>query len=79
MTRIFQLGFFWVVMPCSVMVGYQHFGGPCSLYLHSVTIQKISSLKYHRREKVSKLHRERIYCCRHWSHTNDSTLKSSTT
>jgi hypothetical protein len=24
---------FWVVMPCSDVVGYQHFGGPCCLHL----------------------------------------------
>jgi hypothetical protein len=26
---IFQLEVFWVVTPCSVVVGYQRFGGPC--------------------------------------------------
>jgi hypothetical protein len=24
---------FWVVMPCSDVVGYQCFGGPCCLHL----------------------------------------------
>jgi hypothetical protein len=24
---------FWVVMPCSVVVGYQRFGGPCCFHL----------------------------------------------
>jgi len=24
---------FWVLMPCVVSVGYQHFGGPCCLQL----------------------------------------------
>jgi len=24
----------WVVMPCNVMAGYQHFGGSCYLHLH---------------------------------------------
>jgi len=28
-----QVRFVWVVMPCSVAVGYQHFGGPCCLHL----------------------------------------------
>jgi len=25
--------FYWVVMPCSVVVGYQRFRGPCCLHL----------------------------------------------
>jgi len=25
---------FWVVTPCSVVVGYQRFGGPCCSHLH---------------------------------------------
>jgi len=24
---------FWVVVPCNVVVGYQHFRGPCCLHL----------------------------------------------
>jgi hypothetical protein len=28
-----QVQFFWVVTPCSVVVGYQRFGGPCCLHL----------------------------------------------
>jgi hypothetical protein len=28
-----QVEVFWVVRPCSDMVGYQCFGGPCCLYL----------------------------------------------
>jgi hypothetical protein len=28
-----QVKVFWVVMPCSVVVGYQHFRGPCCLDL----------------------------------------------
>jgi hypothetical protein len=26
---MFQVDVFWVVKPCSVVVGYQRFGGPC--------------------------------------------------
>jgi hypothetical protein len=28
-----QVEFFCIVKPCSVMVGYQHFRGPCCLYV----------------------------------------------
>jgi len=45
---IFNVGGFWVMMPCSVVVGYQHFRGSCCLHLqreptttlHNVTSQK---------------------------------------
>jgi hypothetical protein len=30
-----QAEVFWVVTPCSVVVGYQRFGGPYCLYLRS--------------------------------------------
>jgi len=30
---MFQAEVFWVVMPCSIVVGYQRFGGPCCLLL----------------------------------------------
>jgi len=26
---------FWVMMPCSVVAGYQHFGRPCCYHLHT--------------------------------------------
>jgi hypothetical protein len=29
-----QVEVFWVVTPCSVVVGYQCFRGPCCLHLH---------------------------------------------
>jgi len=28
-----QVAVFWVVTPCSVVVGYRCFGGPCCLHL----------------------------------------------
>jgi hypothetical protein len=28
---MFQVKVFWVMMPCSVVVGYHHFRGPCCL------------------------------------------------
>jgi len=31
---MFQVQVFWAVTPCSVVLGYQHFGGPCCLRLH---------------------------------------------
>jgi hypothetical protein len=33
MTVMFQAEVFWVVTPCSVVVGYERFGGPCRLHL----------------------------------------------
>jgi hypothetical protein len=38
---IIQVKVFWVVTSCSVVVGYQRFGGPCCLHLQG------ESLKYH--------------------------------
>jgi len=32
-----QVEVFWVVTPCSAVLGYQCFGGPCCLHLHSIT------------------------------------------
>jgi hypothetical protein len=31
--KMFQVEVFWVVTPCSVVVGYQRFGVPCCLHL----------------------------------------------
>jgi hypothetical protein len=33
---IYQVEIFWVVTPCSVVVGYQHFRSPCSFHLQVV-------------------------------------------
>jgi len=30
---MFQVEVFWVVTPCSVVVGYHRFGGPCCCHL----------------------------------------------
>jgi len=35
MVVIFQVEVFWVVTVCNVVVGYQRFGCPCCLHLHS--------------------------------------------
>jgi hypothetical protein len=32
---------FWVVTPCSVVVGYQHFRGSCCLQLHGEEMQQV--------------------------------------
>jgi len=32
-SRVIQVEVFWVVTPCSVVAGYQRFGGPCCLHL----------------------------------------------
>jgi hypothetical protein len=36
-----QIEVFWVVTPCSVVVAYQRFGGPCCLHLQSEVIRKL--------------------------------------
>jgi hypothetical protein len=33
-----QVEVFWVVTPCSVAVGYQHFRGPCCLHLQALFV-----------------------------------------
>jgi hypothetical protein len=33
MAMMFQVELFWVVTPCSVVIGYQRFRGPCFLHL----------------------------------------------
>jgi hypothetical protein len=33
-----QVVFFWVVTPCSVVIGYQHFRGPCCLNLQGTSL-----------------------------------------
>jgi hypothetical protein len=35
MVMMFQVEVFWVVIPCSAMVGYHCFRGPCCFHLHS--------------------------------------------
>jgi len=36
MTVMFPFEVFWVVTPCSVVVGYQRFRGPCCLHIKGV-------------------------------------------
>jgi len=35
---MFQVKVFWVVTPYSIVVGYQHFRGPCCLHLQGEVI-----------------------------------------
>jgi len=47
-----QVKVYWVMMPCNVTVGYQHFRGPCCLHLHpedggSMVIQNVGILPQH--------------------------------
>jgi hypothetical protein len=37
MAVMFQVQVFWIVTPCSVVVGYQRFGEPCCLHLQVMT------------------------------------------
>jgi len=39
----------WVVTPCSVVAGYQRFGGSCCLHLQgTATNSAITAVKYHK-------------------------------
>jgi len=38
---MFQVKVFWGVTPCTVVVGYQRFSGPCCLHLHGVTASQL--------------------------------------
>jgi hypothetical protein len=42
-----QVDFFWVVTPCSVVVGYQRFGGPCCLHLQGEVISYHNAARCH--------------------------------
>jgi len=35
-----KIAVFWVLTPCSDVVGYQHFGGPCCSHLQSKVVVK---------------------------------------
>jgi hypothetical protein len=36
---MFQVEVFWIVTPCSVVVGYRRFGGPCCLHLQVFQVE----------------------------------------
>jgi hypothetical protein len=51
---MFHVEVFWIVTPCSVVVGYQGFRGPCCVRLH------LDSLTHY---SQGLLGCEAIYCC----------------
>jgi len=54
---------FRVVTPCSVVVGYENFRGPCSLHLHA------EDMNLHLRENLKSPTfqiRYLRFCMRHW-------------
>jgi len=58
---IFQVEVFWVVTPCSVVIGYQRFRGPCILHLRSHTQNSVI---------INLI----ILCgCGTWSHSDEET------
>jgi hypothetical protein len=52
-----QVEDFWVVMPCSVVVVYQRFRGPCSCYHNTARRHNTEelNLNLHRRENLNIL------------------------
>jgi len=48
-----QIAVLWIVTPCSDVVGYRRFGGPCRLHFLTLKIKvKDSNLNLHRLEKL---------------------------
>jgi len=45
--RRFQ--FFWVVTPCNIVTGYQHYGGPCCLHNYCIVLFVFCIQSVHRR------------------------------
>jgi len=43
----FQVEVFWVVTPCSVVVGYQHFGGQCYTLKMATALTSETLMSYH--------------------------------
>jgi hypothetical protein len=41
---MFQVEFFWILTPCSVVVGYQRFGGPCCLHLQDNNVSDVHAV-----------------------------------
>jgi hypothetical protein len=39
-----QAEVFWVLMPCSVAIGYKHFGGPCCFHLQGEVTSLLQNL-----------------------------------
>jgi hypothetical protein len=43
---------FWVMTPCSDVVGCQHFGGPCHLHLQAEMWPPVTYCRCHLLEKI---------------------------
>jgi len=48
-----QVEVFWVVMPCSFVVGHQNFRGSCCLYLQCILLQHYTASQHRRRPESS--------------------------
>jgi len=55
---VFQVAVFWVVTPCSHVLGYQRFGGPCCLHLQGEVVCNHETTRRHKPEDCDlNLHR----------------------
>jgi len=70
----FKVEVFWVVMSCSVVIGYRRFGGPYCLHSHSEdggskVLRNVGILPHHHNLKHSEMWNiafKRISCVLHW-------------
>jgi hypothetical protein len=82
---MFQFEVFWLVMPCSGAVGYQHFSGPCCLHLPTRGRLRLETLQFSSRYNAKKKnYRVRFNKCPKWPtsawlHNLTRSLKESVT
>jgi len=62
---MFEIVVCWVAVPCSVVSGYQHLGGPCCLHLQGLTMLPPSSRISH----AASIFRDQL-CCLHLQGSN---------